>query len=54
MLPVSRESWSPIEWRMDVASSVYVPLLHHDRSEGPGCAGVGLGSYESFPSRVGG
>jgi len=39
---------------MDLASKIYVPLLLHDRSAGPGCAVVGLGSLESLPSRVGG
>ena len=40
MLPGSHESWSPIGWRMDLASSVCVPLLQHDRSGGPGCHSV--------------
>jgi len=37
---------------MDLALSFYVPLPLHDRSAGPGCAVVGLGSLEGLPSRV--
>jgi len=41
---------------MDLASTIFVPLILHDRSAGPGpvCAVVELGSLGSLPSRVGG